>query len=391
MAAARRNIPTLRFPEFEGEWEISNIEDIAEVVTGNKDTQNKIDKGAYPFFVRSDNVERINSYTFDGEAILTSGDGVGVGKNFHYIVGKFDFHQRVYSIRNFVEKVSGKYFYYYFSKYFYRRVMRLSAKNSVDSIRRTMITEMAIPLGVSLEQQKIASFLTAVDEKIGGLSKKKDFLEQYKTGVMQKLFSQTIRFTDDHGNPYPDWEEKKLGDIAIFSKGKGISKSDIVIDGERECIRYGELYTHYGETIDDIKSRTNIEVDQLVLSEENDVIIPASGETQIDIATASCVLKKGVALSGDLNVIRSPLHGVFLSYYLNSALKLDIARLSQGISVVHLYPSHLRSLGLQVPHQKEQKKIANFLSSLDQKIDHVSKQLDQAQNFKKGLLQQMFV
>jgi type I restriction enzyme S subunit len=128
-----------------------------------------------------------------------------------------------------------------------------------------------------------------------------------------------------------------LGEIASFSKGKGISKADIIEDGATECIRYGELYTTYGETIDEVKSRTNIDVDDLVLSEANDVIIPASGETQIDIATASCVLREGIALGGDLNIIKTKNNGVFLSYYLNYKKKQEIASLAQGISVVHLY------------------------------------------------------
>ena len=100
------------------------------------------------------------------------------------------------------------------------------------------------------------------------------------------------------------WKCKNLGDIAQFSKGKGISKADITNDGEFECIRYGELYTHYKETIKQVVSRTNLSADELVFSEVNDVIIPASGETQLDIATASCILKEGVALGGDLNIIK---------------------------------------------------------------------------------------
>lgn len=95
------NVPNLRFPGFEEEWEVKKLGEISEIKTGSKDTQNKVEDGLYPFFVRSNSVERINTYSFDGEAILTSGDGVGVGKNIHYINGKFDFHQRVYSIRNF--------------------------------------------------------------------------------------------------------------------------------------------------------------------------------------------------------------------------------------------------------------------------------------------------
>jgi len=136
------SVPKVRFKEFEnsGDWVERTIEQVAKVTTGNKDTQNKVDDGEYPFFVRSQNVERIDSYSYDGEAILTSGDGVGVGKNFHYINGKFDFHQRVYCIYDFEKEVSGKYVFMYFSQHFYKRVMRMSAKNSVDSVRKSMIT-----------------------------------------------------------------------------------------------------------------------------------------------------------------------------------------------------------------------------------------------------------
>ncbi|MFT6814624.1 MAG: type I restriction enzyme S subunit, partial [Sphingobacteriales bacterium] len=145
-----------------------------------------------------------------------------------------------------------------------------------------------------------------------------------------------------------EWKQYNFGEIAEFSKGKGISKSDIVDDGLSECIRYGELYTTYGETISEVKSRTNVDSGDLVFSSANDVIIPASGETQIDIATASCVLREGIALGGDLNIVKTKNNGVFLSYYLNSKKKLEIARLAQGISVVHLYSSQLSLLELNL-------------------------------------------
>lgn len=171
-----------------------------------------------------------------------------------------------------------------------------------------------------------------------------------------------------------EWESKKLGEIAIFTKGKGISKNEIVENGETECVRYGELYTFYEEVISEIKSKTNTKISSLILSEANDVIIPASGETQIDIATASCVLKSGVALGGDLNIIKTKNNGVFLSYYLNSKKKLEIAKLSQGISVVHLYSSQLALLNLKLPQLEEQEKLAHFLSLLNSRI-HTQKKI----------------
>ncbi|MDQ7091642.1 MAG: restriction endonuclease subunit S [Methylococcales bacterium] len=195
-----------------------------------------------------------------------------------------------------------------------------------------------------------------------------------------------LRFPEFSG----DWEVKKLGTVADFSKGKGISKSDIDQDGILECIRYGELYTHYGETIKTIKSKTNLNKDVLVLSKYNDVIIPASGETQLDIATASCVLKNNVALSGDLNIIRTKLNGVFLSYYLNNRKKHDIASLSQGVSVVHLYATQLKSLSLNLPLDDEQQKIAAFLTQIDRKIEQLSHKKQLLERYKKGVMQKVF-
>jgi type I restriction enzyme S subunit len=186
------------------------------------------------------------------------------------------------------------------------------------------------------------------------------------------------------------WENSILNSIAKFSKGKGISKSDIIIDGETYCIRYGELYTHYNEVIRDVYSKTNVNKSELVFSEYNDVIIPASGETQIDIATASCVLKDGVALGGDLNIIKSILNGVYLSYYLNAVKKLEIASLSQGNSVVHLYATQLQQLNINYPSSKEQTKIANFLTSVDDKIQQLTKKKELLEHYKKGVMRDIF-
>ena len=195
-----------------------------------------------------------------------------------------------------------------------------------------------------------------------------------------------LRFPEFSGG----WEVKKLGEVAEFSKGKGISKADISENGETECIRYGELYTIYKETINEIKSRTNIDIKDLVLSEANDVIIPASGETQIDIATASCVLKNGIALGGDLNIIKTKNNGVFLSYLLNSAKKQDIANLAQGVSVVHLYSSQLATLKISCPPLSEQQKIATFLSTVDEKLQALKKKKSLLETYKKGVMQKLF-
>ena len=150
------------------------------------------------------------------------------------------------------------------------------------------------------------------------------------------------------------------------------------------------MYTFYEEVISEIKSKTNTDISSLVLSEANDVIIPASGETQIDIATASCVVKSGVALGGDLNIIKTKNNGVFLSYYLNSKKKLDIAKLSQGISVVHLYSSQLALLNLKLPQLEEQDKLAKFLSLLNSRIKTQKKIIEKLETLIKASREKVF-
>ena len=187
------------------------------------------------------------------------------------------------------------------------------------------------------------------------------------------------------------WEVKRLGEVGTIIKGKGISKSDIKPNGILPCIRYGELYTHYREVIRTIVSFTDADPGDLVLSQHNDLIIPASGETKEDIATASCVMLDGVALGGDLNIFRSPIDGRFLAYYVRGNLKTQIAKVAQGDSVVHLYPSQLEKVELGVPHEPaEQQKIADCLSSLDEVIELQAKKLEALKAHKKGLMQQLF-
>ena len=195
-----------------------------------------------------------------------------------------------------------------------------------------------------------------------------------------------LRFKEFDG----DWKQETLKNLATFSKGKGISKADISEDGINLCIRYGELYTTYGQVIDHIHSRTNVSKSECILSKAGDVIIPASGETQIDIATASCVLHDDIILSGDLNILSHEENGSWLAYYLSSAKKLEIAQLAQGNSVVHLYSSQLKDLKINKPSKEEQTKIASFLSAVDEKISQLTEKHALLSQYKQGMMQKLF-
>lgn len=182
----------LRFKADDGsefpEWVEKKVTDFAKVDTGANNTQDKVENGLFPFYVRSPIVYRSNKYIFDfPEAVLTVGDGVGTGKVFHYVQGKFDCHQRVYAIHDF-ESVIGKYFYFYFAEKFYSRVKPMSAKNSVDSVRREMITDMKIPIPCKEEQQKIADCLSSLDNLIQNQQKIVTNWQQRKKGLLQQMF-----------------------------------------------------------------------------------------------------------------------------------------------------------------------------------------------------------
>ena len=184
------------------------------------------------------------------------------------------------------------------------------------------------------------------------------------------------------------WLECELQDIADLSKGAGISKDQLSETGE-SCILYGELYTKYkSEVISNVVSKTDIESTNLVRSKANDVIIPSSGETAIDISTARCVPYDNILLGGDLNIIRlKNQDGRFFSYQLNGVRKLDIAQIAQGVSVVHLYGESLKRLKVRYPSKSEQEKISSLLSVLDERIEAQSRIIEKLQSLIIGLEQ----
>ena len=188
-----------------------------------------------------------------------------------------------------------------------------------------------------------------------------------------------------------EWKECTIRDIAKIEKGNGISKDQLSEEGD-ECILYGELYTKYkSEIIDEVYSKTKVDSTKLMRSQANDVLIPCSGETAEDIATARCVKMEGILLGGDLNIMRfDKQDGAFMSYQLNGKRKYDIARVAQGVSVVHLYPEHLKSIKVVLPELEEQQKIVNLLSLIDERIATQNKIIDNLQSLIKGLRELLF-
>ena len=188
-----------------------------------------------------------------------------------------------------------------------------------------------------------------------------------------------------------EWKEEQLDEIAELSKGVCISKEQLSENG-KPCILYGELYTRYkSEIIRKVISKTNIESSNLKHSKRNDVIIPCSGETAIDIAVARCIPFDNILLGGDLNVIR--LHkgdGAFMAYQLNGKRKIDIAKLAQGVSVVHLYGENLKTIKTYNPCLQEQQKIVRLLSILDERISTQNKIIEDLKKLKSAISERLF-
>ncbi|MEH7829642.1 restriction endonuclease subunit S [Gemmobacter denitrificans] len=182
-----------RLPGFSGEWEVKRLGEVARVATGGRNNQDKDPMGEYPFFVRSDTVERIRSFSYDCEAILVPGEG-RIGEIFHYINGRFDVHQRVYCISAFSERTSGRFVYFVLRQFFGAHAMINTVKATVDSLRRPTFTGFEFRCPPSFdEQQAIAAVLSDMDAEIQTLESRLVKARAVKEGMMQNLLTGRVR------------------------------------------------------------------------------------------------------------------------------------------------------------------------------------------------------
>ncbi|THB72639.1 MAG: restriction endonuclease subunit S [Gammaproteobacteria bacterium] len=234
--------------EVPNHWDIKKLKFICNVQTGDKDTVNAVDDGSYPFFVRSQTVERINSFGADCEAVLTAGDGVGVGKVFHYYCGKFDYHQRVYMLNNF-SSVLGRFVYYYLSNNFYKVALEGNAKSTVDSLRLPQFLNFEFSLPNICEQRNIVNFLDHETAKIDKLIEKQQQLIKLLKEKRQAVISHAVTKGLNPDAPMKDlgvewlgevpehWEVSKVGHCAFVTKLTGFEYTNLwKIEEEGEVI-----------------------------------------------------------------------------------------------------------------------------------------------------------
>ena len=390
------NIPQLRFPEFGDNWEEKKLGNVTSIVMGQSPDSTSYNSNGIGLYLIQGNADIKKRKTLPrvwtdtptkeckvGDIIMTVRAPVGaVAKSIHNAcIGR-----GVCAIRNNQHSVSN--YIYQFLLSFEKKWVKFEQGSTFTAVNTKDVKSLKLILPPVQEQTKIAAFLTAVDNKIEQLSKKQALLGEYKKGSMQKIFSQEIRFKSDDGYDFPDWEEKKLGDlIAEISDGGTPPTSNkgnfggginwVVIDDIRDEIRITK------ETL----TETGLSNSSSKLWKPETIIL-STGATigRVGIAKIYTTTKQGVCGI----VVNQFTSNLFLKYWFIFNINL-LKRFSQGSSIKEVRPPTLIKFDISTPSLPEQTKIANFLSSIDSKIEQVGKQLDESKQFKKALLQQMFV
>jgi type I restriction enzyme S subunit len=377
-----------------GDWRVAKIKDVASITTGKRNTQDRIEDGLYPFFVRSQTVERINSFSFDGEAVLTAGDGVGTGKVFHYINGKFDFHQRVYKLADFSADLNGFFFHLYFSTHFYDRIMSMTAKSSVDSVRLETIAGMQIPLPPLPEQRAIAGALSDVDALLGALdqliAKKRDL----KQAAMQQLLTGQTRLPGFHG----EWEVKRLGDHVTFLRNGVNSRAELLPEGRVRYLHYGDVHACKDTDLspDSLPFLPDAKAVRLDRLRDGDLIFADASE---DIAGVS----KSVELRGIGNTEVVPgLHTIAARFdktvladgfkgFLQSCppFATHLRRLAAGTKVYATNRAHIASVEMRLPRGPEQVAIAAVLSDMESELAALEARRLKTRDLKQAMMQEL--
>ena len=409
------NIPQLRFPEFNGAWEEKKLGEVVRYTKGFAFKSNDyVDSGVRIIRVSDLGAESIKK---DNKSIYLSSENehlydkwkirknniviTTVGSNPDLIesaVGRGIFiindnegllNQNMLKLENSTQ-VNNKFVHCFINSPKYIHHIKAIKRGNANQANITVkeLLDFKLSITTKPEQQKIAAFLNAVDTKIEQLSKKQELLGEYKKGLMQQIFSQAIRFKADDGCDFPDWEEKSLGELFNYKNG-GSFENEVVKDGLYNLITLNSI-TIDGELKNEHKKINSFDNSLKI----NDLIMVLSdvahgnflGLTAIIPEDNSYVLNQrmGALKSKGLNNV------VFLRLLINYNQKYFKLH-GQGSSQQNLSKGDILKFELLLPNRNEQQKIANFLSSIDTKIEQVGKQLDESKQFKKALLQQMFV
>ena len=375
----QNTIPELRFPEFKGEWENKKLRDVTEINPTNKSLPES--------FIYID-LESVENGFLKKETLVFKNEAPSRAQRILMVKDVLFQMVRPYQMNNLYFNKVGNYvastgyaqlrtnqnslfiFQYLHYQKFVDKVIERCTGTSYPAINSTDLSNITIRVPPLPEQQKIATFLISVDERLQTLKKKKSLLEQYKKGVMQKLFSQELRFKDEKGKEFPKWGKKKLSEIAS-KKSSNISANKIE-DNLGNYIIYGA-------------SGILKKVD--FYEEENDyisIIKDGAGVGRIFY----CAGKSSVLGTMEIIKPKSTINTYFLYCLLDN---IDFVKYITGSTIPHIYFKDYSIEECDIPCFEEQTKIANFVSSLDKKINYCQSQIEKTEQYKKGLLQKMFV
>lgn len=388
------------------DWKLSKVSQHVDITTGGRDTQDKIENGRYQFFVRSNNIERIDSYSFDGEGVLTAGDGVGTGKVFHYIDGKFDFHQRVYLMSKFDDELYGRFFYQYFKQNFIYRVQKLSAKGSVDSVRMEMIAGMDMPLPPYYEQKKISDIIESVEAVIEKTQAQIDKLKDLKTGMMQELLTKGV---DKNGERHTKFKDSPMGRIPV---GWDVLNVEDLIDVmeagwspqcESKSAQIGEWgvlkttavqwtgfdYSANKKLPSNLDPRENIQV------VSKDILITRAGPAErVGVVCYVEYVPDKILLSDKIIRIKAnekidpKFFSIWLSSdYVKNFFSVRVSGLAQ--SQTNISQNILKSVPCVLPSYEEQKRISESVSSIEIRLAALVKKYAANVQLKKALMQDL--
>ena len=410
--------PKLRFKEFDNDWINTKVKDLGEFSSGGTPSKDIHDywNGNIPWISSSDLNEesifdiRINR--FISEDAIKNSATKKIPKNSILLVSRVGVgkvaltNQELCTSQDFTALTPKKdyaLFIAYLMKNITPRLLDLNQGTSIKGFVREDLISLPISLPSKEEQTKIASFLSAVDEKISQLTQKHQLLSQYKQGMMQKLFSQQIRFKADDGSEFGEWEEKILIDSVDtnikWSFTGGPFGSNLKSEDYTELgIRIIQLQNiGDGAFLNDYKIYTSPEKANELLScniYPDEILISKMG----DPVARCCIVPKHhdryVMCSDGIRLVvdKQNYSSIFMFYQINyQDFRQSASDVSTGSTRKRIGLSDLKQLPIKVPCLEEQTKIANFLSAIDQKIEVVAQQIEQAKQWKKGLLQQMFV
>lgn len=363
------------------DWKIDFIKNQAIITTWNKNTQDKINDWKYPFYVRSPIVEHINSYSFDTEWVVTAWDWVWTWKVFHYVRWKFWLHQRAYLIYNFKD-IQPKFFFWYFSKNFYNRVMSMTAKSSVDSVRKEMIEDMIVPIPPLPEQEAIANILWKVDETIEKTQNMIEKLELRNKWLIQQLVSWKLRLKWFSWS----WKLMRFKDIFIPFKEKAWNNNYELLSVTKDGIYSQREYFNKEISSDNISEYLVIKKWDFAMSGLNFWMWSAHMLYEYEAWIISPAYKT-------FHIKNENVYTDYMRFFIeSSSMRRALVWSSvQWASIVrrNLDSEMLENRQFSIPTLEEQKAIANVLNKATKQLDLYKQKLEKLQELKKWLMQQL--